>query len=73
MRKTNNEVLTIEECAALLKVSTRTVYKLVSDAPQPDRIPARKVGRAWRIWREEVERFLRHTGITGARRQGISA
>jgi len=62
MQESNSEVLTIEECAELLKVSPRTVYKLVSDDPEPHKILARKVGRSWRIWREEVERYLRHQG-----------
>lgn len=65
MEQEPSDVLTVEECAELLKVSARTVYKLVSDQPGPDKIRARKVGRAWRIWREEVERFLRHEGPLG--------
>ena len=62
MQQTFSEVLTVEECAELLKVSPRTVYKLVSNDPAPNKIRARKVGRSWRIWREEVEQFLRHQG-----------
>jgi excisionase family DNA binding protein len=53
-----DEVLTIEQCAQLLKISPRTVYELVSAERQPGKIFAKKVGRSWRILRREVERFL---------------
>ena len=55
---TNDNILTIEQCAALLKVSTRTVYDLVSDEHIPGKIFAKKVGRSWRILRQEIDRFL---------------
>ena len=54
----NNDILTIEQAAQLLKVGNRTVYNLLSDERRPDKIFARKVGRSWRILRSEVERFL---------------
>jgi excisionase family DNA binding protein len=53
-----DEILTIEQCAQLLKVSTWTVYGLVSEERLPRKIFARKVGRSWRILRREVERYL---------------
>ena len=53
-----DDVLTIDQCAELLKVSTRTVYGLVSDERIPGKIFAKKVGRSWRILRSEIERFL---------------
>ncbi len=53
-----DEILTIEQCAQLLKISPRTVYELVSAERQPGKIFAKKVGRSWRILRREVERFL---------------
>ena len=53
-----DDVLTIDQCAELLKVSTRTVYDLVSDELIPGKIFAKKVGRSWRILRSEIERFL---------------
>ena len=54
----NNDILTIEQAAQLLKVGNRTIYNLLSDERRPDKIFARKVGRSWRILRSEVERFL---------------
>ena len=53
-----DEILTIGQCAQLLKVSTWTVYGLVSEERLPRKIFAKKVGRSWRILRREVERYL---------------
>lgn len=53
-----DEILTVNQCAELLKVSPWTIYELVSAERQPDKIFAKKVGRSWRILRSEVERFL---------------
>jgi excisionase family DNA binding protein len=53
-----DEILTIEQCAQLLKVSTWTVYGLVSEERIPRKIFAKKVGRSWRILRSEVERYM---------------
>lgn len=55
---TNNDILTIDQAAELLKVGNRTVYNLLSDERQPGKIFAKKVGRTWRILRSEIERFL---------------
>ena len=53
-----DEILTIEQCAQLLKISSRTVYELVSAERHPGKIFAKKVGRSWRILRREVERYM---------------
>ena len=53
-----DEILTAQEAADLLKVHVKTVYSLVSEKREPDKIFARKVGREWRIKREEVMRYL---------------
>ena len=53
-----DEILTIGQCAQLLKVSTWTVYGLVSEERLPRKIFAKKVGRSWRILRREVERYM---------------
>jgi len=56
--ESKDDILTIKQCAELLKVSTRTIYDLVSDERLPGRIFAKKVGRSWRILRREIERYL---------------
>ncbi|RJF71540.1 DNA-binding protein [Deinococcus cavernae] len=53
-----DEVLTLEELAAYLKVSETTAYSLVRSGD----IPGRKVGREWRFLRVRVENWLMQTG-----------
>ena len=48
------EIMTIEEVAKLLRVSDRTVY----DWAHKGEIPCGKLGTVWRFKREEVERWL---------------
>ena len=52
------DILTIEQTAKLLEVSTRTIYDLVSEERTPGKIFAKKVGRSWRIMRKEIDSFL---------------
>ena len=46
----SGEILTAEEAADFLRVSTKTVLKLARDGD----LPAQKVGRAWRFCRSEL-------------------
>lgn len=54
MRTDEDQVLTIDELAAYLKVSKSTLYKLV----QEGKVPGQKVGRHWRFRRETIDRWL---------------
>ena len=45
-----DEILTPDEVADILKVSKKTVLRLVHDGT----LPAAKVGRAWRFRRQDV-------------------
>ena len=58
MTDSKDDILTIDQCAELLKVSSHTIYVLVSGKKEPGKIFANKVGRSWRILRSEIERFL---------------
>lgn len=49
-----DEILTIREVADYLKVTERTLYRLV----QEDSIPAVKVGNSWRFRRQDLERWI---------------
>ena len=51
---TNDEVLTIKEVAALLKLAEKTVYSMA----QQGEIPAFKVRGQWRIRRSELDRWM---------------
>lgn len=50
----NDEVLTIKEVAALLKLAHRTVYTMA----QQGEIPAFKIRGQWRIRRSELDRWM---------------
>ncbi len=47
-------MLTLSEVARLLQVSQRTVYRLAQDG----RIPAFKVGQAWRFRLADIEAWI---------------
>jgi excisionase family DNA binding protein len=49
-----DEVLTIREAAALLKLAEKTVYTMA----QAGEIPAFKIRGQWRITRSEFDRWL---------------
>jgi len=51
----NDDVLTVSEVAAYLKVNERTVYRLAS----AKRMPGFKVGTSWRFKRTELEAWIR--------------
>jgi len=52
---TEDEVLTAEEAAELLRVSTKTVLSLARDGS----LPGEKVGRAWRFVRTDLLDYVR--------------
>ena len=49
-----NDVLTVAELAAYLRVPKSTIYKLA----QERRLPGLKVGRHWRFQRAAIDRWL---------------
>ena len=48
------ELLTLEELAQYLRVTKKTIYRLI----ERDRIPCRKVGRLWRFDKESIDDWL---------------
>jgi len=51
----NHEFLTINETAALLRITTRSVRRYVTEG----KLPAYRVGERWvRVKREDVERLF---------------
>ena len=61
MSDAQGEILTAEEAASLLKVSTKTLLRLARSGD----LPGHKVGRAWRFVRVDLLSFC--TGApTGA-------
>lgn len=55
MREDADEVLTADEAAHLLRVSTKTILTLARDGV----LPGEKVGRAWRFVRADLLEYLR--------------
>ena len=49
-----DEILTIDEAAAFLKLHKKTINKLALAR----KIPARRIGRQWRFSRSRLEEFL---------------
>jgi excisionase family DNA binding protein len=49
------EIFTLREVARYLKVTERTIYRLVAK----DRIPAFKVGGSWRFRQRELNEWMR--------------
>jgi excisionase family DNA binding protein len=50
----NDEILTLRELAAYLKVNPRTVYRLLSER----RLPAFRVGHAWRFRKRDIDSWM---------------
>lgn len=55
MTKVEAEILTISEVAGYLKVAERTIYRLAG----AHKIPAFKVGGAWRFSKSEIDRWIK--------------
>lgn len=49
-----DEILTIDEVAAYLKLAKKTAYRLAADG----KLPGFKVGGSWRFKREDVQRWI---------------
>lgn len=50
----DDEILTIKEVAAYLKLNEKTAYRLVLDG----KIPGFKVGGSWRFCRSEINTWI---------------
>jgi excisionase family DNA binding protein len=63
MKATGNlpSFLTTEEVLALLKVTPRTVYRLIRDGD----LPAVRVGRQWRFRQSDLDSWLAARETTG--------
>ena len=56
----SDDVLTIDELSAYLKISKSTLYKLVREG----RVPSQKVGRHWRFHRDAIDAWLKEHGTS---------
>lgn len=57
------EIFTLEEVAKYLKVGKRTIYRLVAEK----KIPAFKVGGAWRFTRADIDHWIKQQSTADRR------
>jgi excisionase family DNA binding protein len=69
MPKPGSDILTILEVAKYLKVAERTVYRLAA----AKKIPAFKVGGAWRFSRVEIDQWIKKQSSAVLGTEGVSA
>jgi excisionase family DNA binding protein len=69
MPKPGSDILTILEVAKYLKIAERTVYRLAA----AKKIPAFKVGGAWRFSRAEIEQWIKKQSSVVPGTEGVSA
>ena len=49
-----DQILTLKEVAAYLKLADKTAYKLAAEG----KLPGFKVGGSWRFKRDDIERWI---------------
>jgi len=64
MTESQDNVLTIDELAAYLKISKSTLYKLA----QSGEVPGQKVGKHWRFRRDIIDQWLADSKQTTKRK-----
>lgn len=50
----NDQILTLREVAAYLKLAEKTTYKLAAEG----KLPGFKIGGSWRFKTEDIERWI---------------
>lgn len=67
MAHPDDEIMTLTEVADYLKVAERTLYRLAASK----KIPAFKVGGAWRFTKSDIEAWIRSqvAGRTTAKKE----
>lgn len=53
-KRTHDMVMTIDDLAVYLKLSTSTLYKLCAEG----KVPGHKVGRHWRFHKDVIDQWL---------------
>jgi len=54
-KKMTDAVMTIDDLAVYLKLSTSTLYKLCAEG----KVPGQKVGRHWRFHRDSIDTWIK--------------
>lgn len=58
-----SDILTLEEAASFLRISKRSVYRMLKERT----IPARKIMHKWRFDRDQLKEWIRSDVATCAR------
>jgi len=58
---TDDEILTVKELAAYLKIAEKTVYRFASE----EKIPGFKVGGTWRFRKSEIDQWTKEQSTGG--------
>ena len=61
-----DDILTIKEVADYLKLTERTLYRLV----QEGQVPGFKVGNSWRFKRADIERWIEEQKVRVQKAEG---
>lgn len=61
-----DQILTLREVAAYLKLAEKTAYKLAAEG----KLPGFKVGGSWRFKRVDIENWIEHNKKSLKRDQG---
>ncbi|MHB1155875.1 MAG: helix-turn-helix domain-containing protein [Phycisphaerales bacterium] len=55
MATKREEIMTMDELAAYLKISKSTLYKLATE----DKLPGHKIGKRWRFHKDAVDEWVK--------------
>ncbi len=56
----NDEILTLKEVAAYLKVAEKTAYKLAAEG----KLPGFKVGGSWRFKGSDIQKWIEYKKVS---------
>jgi excisionase family DNA binding protein len=64
-----DEILTVRELAEYLKIAEKTAYRFASEG----KVPAFKVGSAWRFRKAEIDRWIKEQELNHKKSDGGNA
>lgn len=65
----NDQIMTVRELAEYLKIAEKTAYRFALEG----KVPAFKVGGAWRFRKAEVDRWIKEQELSNKRPDGGNA
>jgi excisionase family DNA binding protein len=65
----NDQIMTVRELAEYLKIAEKTAYRFALEG----KVPAFKVGGAWRFRKAEVDRWIKEQELNNKKSDGGNA